>query len=568
MPRPPRSLAALLAPIALLALAGCRSETAPESADPAPSAPQASAVEGRVAAHWFGRQWPKNFLSGFRREHVDADFRQLAADGFDTVVLLVSWGDFQPVPEPCCRYDERAFERLRFLLDRAQAHDLKVMLRLGYAWSFHPEAGDSGERQQLLMNRPGHREAYRQFLARVSDEIAGHPGVVMAFMSWEDQWLRRLDDTVRADYAEYLATLPPPAPPAEALPDPLTDAARFHGFWDWLVIRKLYAPALDQFPNLSYEVRVDGEPRYENGPDGKPVVVEWLAHDGMYRLPEGHPVTVYWAPFWGALNQGEQLPAEKSLSLLAAMLEQAQSKSGGRRTFIGQFNFVDNTPGYGHNAVLRPEETPAFLHRAVCVMKANGVAGYGLWTARDYAENPLHNPAFGYGLEAWTLERASGPPDAALEALPSGDFQLRLAAGDRLSQQVPPRHGRMPVTGDALRDRVCVEAEVRAPGRLSASAGGESILLEFDGEGHQRRCADITPVPDDRGLAFSLQLQDGELALRDVQLFDHVQYGGLYDLEGRPGPLLEPVRRMNRDFRADPAPARCAGSAQDQRVPG
>jgi hypothetical protein len=564
MPRPHRSLAALLA---LLALAGCRSETAPESAAPPPSSP-ANAVEGRVAAHWFGRQWPKNFLSGFRREHVDEDFRQLAADGFDTVVLLVSWGDFQPVPEPCCRYDERAFERLRFLLDRAQAHDLKVMLRLGYAWSFHPEAGDSGERQQLLMNRPGHREAYRQFLARVSDEIAGHPGVVMAFMSWEDQWLRRLDETARADYAEYLTTLPPPTPAADTLPDPITDAARFHGFWDWLVVEKLYAPALDQFPNLSYEVRVDREPRYEDGPDGQPALVEWLAHDGMFRLPEGQPVTVYWAPFWGALNQGEQLPADKSLSLLAVMLEEARSKSGGRRLFIDQFNFVDNTPGHGHNAVLKPDEIPAFLHRSVCVMKQNGVAGYGLWTARDYAENPLHNPAFGYGLEAWTLERTAGAPDAALESLPSGDFQLRLAAGDRLSQHVPPRHGRMPVAGDALADRVCVEAEVRAPGRLSASAGGEAVWLDFDGEGRQRRCADIAPAPDAQGLAFSLQLQDGELALRDVQLFDHVQYGGLYDLDGKPGPLLDPVRRMNRDFRADPAPARCTGSAQDQRVPG
>jgi hypothetical protein len=564
MPPSSRTLAVLLA---LFVVAGCRPPPAPESTAPAavPS-PPASAVEGRVAAHWFGRQWPKNFLSGFRREHVDEDFRRLADDGFDTVVLLVSWGDFQPVPTPCCRYDERAFERLRFLLDRAQANGLKVMLRLGYAWSFHPEAGDSGERQQLLMNDPGHRDAYRQFLTRVSDEIAGHPGVVMAFMSWEDQWLRRLDESVRADYAEYLATLAPPAPATGALPDPMSDAARFHGFWDWLVIEKLYAPARGQFPNLSYEVRVDREPRYETGPDGKPVVAEWLAHDGMFRLPEGHPVTVYWAPFWGALNQGEQLPAEKSLSLLAVMLAEAQAKSGGRRLFIDQFNFVDNTPGHGHNAVLRPHETAAFLHRAVCVMQAGGVAGYGLWTARDYAENPLHNPAFGYGLDAWTLERAAGRPEDALEILASGDFQLRLAPGDRLSQQVPPRHGRLPVAGDALPDRVCVEADVRAPGRLAARAGGATVTLDFEGAGRQNRCADITPAPDAQGLAFSLQLQRGELSLRSVQLFDHVQYGGLYDLDGRPGPLLDPVRRMNHDFRSTPAPARCSTSSQDQPV--
>jgi len=50
-----------------------------------------------------------------------------------------------------------------------------------------------------------------------------------------------------------------------------------------------------------------------------------------------------------------------------------------------------------------------------------------------------------------------------------------------------------------------------------------------------------------------VQLRGGEIALREAMIFDHVQYGGLYDLEGRPGPLLEPVRRMNRDFRSDPA---------------
>jgi hypothetical protein len=133
---------------------------------------------------------------------------------------------------------------------------------------------------------------------------------------------------------------------------------------------------------------------------------------------------------------------------------------------------------------------------------------------------------------------------------------LRLADGDRLSQQVPYRHGRMLRPGDALPDRVCVEADVSAPGTLEARAGGEPVMLAFEAPGRQRRCADIAPRSDDEGLAFSVQLRGGALALREVMIFDHVQYGGLYDLEGRPGPLREPVRRMNRDFRSEPA--RCA----------
>jgi len=567
-PAMPRYLLRSLLLLAAVALAACRA--APPDAD-APAWPQQAAtatatanddvlsdpLQGRVAAHYFGRQWPKNFIAGFRREHVAEDFARLRADGFDTVVLVVSWGDFQPVIDPCCGYDERAFERLQFLVERAAEQELKVMLRLGYAWFFHPDAGDVEDRQHRLMNQPEARDAFQQFLARVSRELADQPHVVLGFMSWEDLWLRRMDESIRPDYLEYLATLPADPSRTDALPDPVDQPVLFHGFWDWLVIEKFYRPALPLFPRLSFEARVDREPRFEPGPDGAPVVAEWIGHEGMTRLPAGQALTIYWAPFWGAANQGEQLPAERSLQLLDALLRET-SDQGRRPLFIDQFNVVDNTPGHGTNAVLRPEEIASFLHQSVCLLKARGVVGYGLWTARDYAENSLHNPSFSHGLEAWDLQRASGPATAALQSLPSGDFQLRLAAGDRLAQRVPGRHGRLPRSGDALDDQVCVEAEVVAPGRLSVQAGaGPATTLEFDAAGRQRRCAALQPEPVDGDLPVLLVLQEGELALREVHVFDHVQYGGLYDLQGDPGPLLEAFRRMNRDFRAVPAPRRC-----------
>jgi hypothetical protein len=377
-------------------------------------------------------------------------------------------------------------------------------------------------------------------------------------MSWEDQWLRRIDASARADVDEYLATLPADAARPAALPDPATDAVGFHGYWDWLVREKLYAPARAALPNLSYEARVDREPRWTEGADGTRTVGEWLAHDGMAKLPEGSVLTVYWAPFWGALNEGEQLPAARSLELLAALLDESRAKSG-RPLFVDQFNIVDNTPGHEHNAVLKPAEIPAFLHRAVCTLRAHDVVGYGIWTARDYAESPLYNPAFGYGLDGWRLTRAdAGDAAAALETLPSGDFRVRLARGDTLAQAVPSRHGRLPRGDDALPDRACVGADVRTPGTLELSAGGDAVRLRFDATGEQRRCVDLAPRPADGRLDVVLRLRDGDLAVRDVQVFDHVQYGGMVDLDGAPGPLLEPVRRMNADFRAEPLPARCA----------
>ncbi len=544
------------------ALAAC-SPDAPLAVDEPARAPRAESgrvgdgIEGRVGVHYFGRQWPKNFIAGFRREHVAQDFARIRADGFDSVVLLVSWGDFQPGMSPCCTWDERAFERLHFLLDRADEAGLKVILRLGYAWFFHPDAGDVGDRQHRLVNDPQVRASYQRFLERLAGELQDKPQVVLGFMSWEDQWLRKIEETARPDYLAYLATLPPDPARGTDLPDPVADAALFHGFWDWLVIEKLHRPASGLFPGLSYEARVDREPRYETGADGKPVVAEWIAHEGMTRLPPGHALTIYWAPFWGALNQGEQLTAERSLELLGGMLHET-GRDGQRRLFLDQFNFVDNTPGHEQNAVLRPEEIASFLHRSVCVMKAGGVAGYALWTGQDYAENPLHNPAFGYGLEGWQLERRAGDAQAALQPLASGDFALALAEGDRLSQLVPARRGRLMRADDGISDQICLEADATAPATLQLQAGaGAAVALAFDGRGRQRACTAIEPVPVQGDLAFSVMVERGALRLRDVQLFDHVQYGGMYDLQGNPGPLHDAVRRMNRDFRAVPAPARC-----------
>jgi hypothetical protein len=522
-------------------------------------------LRGRVAAHWFGGQWPKNWLAGFRRADVAGDFATLKADGFDTVVLLVAWGDFQPVAAPCCTWDERAFERLRFVLERADAAGLKVMLRIGYGWSFHPEAGDVGERQQAVLNRDDVRAAYHAFVRRIGAEVAGRDEVVLAFMSWEDQWLRRVDPSAQALFDEYAATLPADAPRPAGLPDPTADARTFHGYWDWLVREKFYRPAVGTLPNLSYEARIDREPVWSTGADGERVVAEWLPHEGMYDLPGAPLLTIYWAPFWGALNRGEQLTAARSLELLTALLREARGR-GGKPLFVDQFNVVDNTPGHEHNAVLAPAEIPAFLHRAACVLRAEGVAALGIWTARDYAESPLYNPAFGYGLDGWTLRDGdAAAPASALEALAGGDFRVRLVPGRTLAQRVPARHGRLPRAGDALDDRTCVEADVRAPGVLQVRAGGAAATLSFAVAGRHRRCAAIVPAPGDDGLDVALTPESGDLAVRSVQVFDHVQYGGLRTLDGDEGPLLEPMRRLAADFRAEPLPARCAVPAPDAR---
>lgn len=186
-------------------LPGCRppaSTSAHAGADSKPTTVPTNAGEFSAisATHYFGRHWPKNFINAFRRSDVPADFQRIRDDGFNAVILLVSWGDFQSVFEPCCQYDERAFERLRFLLNEAKSAQLKVVLRVGFAWSFHPQAGDSHHRQHLLMNDPAVRQAYFAYIKRIAAELDGLEHVVLTFSTWEDLRLRHIEETAAADY--------------------------------------------------------------------------------------------------------------------------------------------------------------------------------------------------------------------------------------------------------------------------------------------------------------------------------------------------------------------------------
>jgi hypothetical protein len=509
-----------------------------------------------VAAHYFADHWPKNFISAFRQDRVAADFARLQDDGFNTVILLVSWGDFQPVYDPCCTYDERAFDRLRFLVEAAARADLDVVLRLGYAWTFHPASPTVATRTHDLMNDPAARSAFVAFADRIAQSLQDHPHVLLSFMSWEDQWLHRISERAQRDFLDYLSLLPAGTtrPGAMPYPEPQgADAPLFHGYWDWLVIYRLFEPVRAVLPKLSFEVRVDKDPIISASGDA----LWWLPHRAMYRQPGDSPISIYWAPFWGAANQGETLSAVEATALLAALLSEVRDFSGDREVFIDQFNFVDNTVGHEQNASIAPAQLGAFLDQATCAMLANNVIGYGIWTSRDYRESPLHNPAFAYGLEGWRLNGRSDPTaEQQLIRKDGADLELLLMPRDELTQRIPLARGRPlgtlkpPVT-------VCIEATAAVNADIAvavaAGAAGEPVRLHIAQGPSQQHCA-VLPSPvegSDQELRVSV-IAGGPVTLSGVWLFDHIQYGGVYDEWGEAGPAREPLQRLNQQFQNTP----------------
>lgn len=530
--------------------------TAPAHVPAAVEAPRPTRLQPPlVAAHYFGRQWPKNFIAGFRREHVAEDFAALRADGFNAVVLLVSWGDFQPGFALCCQYDARAFERLGFLIDRAEEAGLEVLLRVGYGWYFHPDGGDVFERIHRAMNDATARQAFFALLERLESEFGARRHLRMSFLSWEDLWLRRIDESARPDYLAFLASLAADDPLRHELPTdgqlPAADgphAAVFHRYWDWLLTERLMREASTRLSPLSLEARIDRDPLPIIGADGS-ADYRWLGHESSYRPPGADVMTLYWAPYWGAENRGETLDAERAATLFSALLAEARQHSGGRPLFVDQLNVVDNTLGHDHNAVLATGALPEFMHRAGCALKANGALGYGYWTVHDYAESPLYNPAFGYGLDGWQLRTGDGgAADVRLTANPLGDNRLDLRVGDTLSQIIPASRGRLPGRNRPLASQVCIVAHSDSGARLSADAGGPAVVLRL-APGHDgEACADIAPVPGEDRLTLNLTVTEGALSLGNVLLFDHVQTGGVYGRDGQPLALRDPLRTLNAAF--------------------
>ncbi len=497
-----------------------------------------------IAAHYFGRHWPKNFLNGYRRNEAAGDFRQLREEGFNTVILLVPWAELQPDISTCCRFDARAFARLRYLIDQADVAGLRVILRVGYYWSFAADGLDV--RYQRLLNDSSLRPTWIAFLREVQTKLASRPAVVMSFMSWEDLPLQLIDPSARSLYNTYLQArqLPPLAAKKRLPKRENAGMERFLGYWDWLLVNRIVVPASRILPGVSFESRIDSDAVTETGAGGKPST-RWINHKSTYFISGARAAVFYWAPFWGADNRGELVQADRALQLLQQLLDVVAAQVHGQPLFIDQLNVVDNTAGFDHNARIDPQQIGRFLAQLPCTLKRNHVIGYGIWTERDYRESSIYNPSFAYGMEDWTFAHASSAGAAGLQAVPGGDNELHMHAGDLLTQIIPIGRGR-----NGLPYHTCVTAIAKAPSTLHVDIGAGETLLHFFHRGSQEVCAAVGMVPpSDAAVTLRLRLGSGDLAVRDVYLFDHIQRGDVRDTSGAGGSMLQSLRSTNLAMR-------------------
>ena len=545
-PAVPRALVVALAvaACALLALAAWVLATRAE---------QRGGIATLRATHYWAGGYPKSFWDGLDPSRIDADYARIRAQGFNAVVLAVSWPEFHPRLTPAPAFDERAFRDLALLVGKAADHGLRVVLRVGFIWSFRPDAEmPNAVRVDAAFHDAAVHHAWLAFVEEVCRRVCSAPNFRLAFLSWEDLhpfnllgaepsrddpglrsvyagWLRERHDlaAVAARYGRAFATWD-----EVPLPERRSPAYEYVlAWWDDMLAERFFLPARARFPGLSFEERVDWDPVWTQGERA-----EWHRHPSVTGRAGAEVATLYYAVAWGMPNAGDVTDARSALSRFARLLELTAAQNPRDGLFVDQFNFFDNTPEFSTNTRLAEEEYDAMLAGAAEVLARHG-AGYALWLDEDYAANILYNPGFQRGLAGWEARGA-----ASVAAEPDGAAVLRLAAGAGVAQAIVAT-GRETGFERGSTGTLCMVGRALASATAGVRANGlpAPVALEF-GAVAERRCAAAPLAPEFR---LEIVAQDG-VELDRIELYHHVQHSRIRTLEGKPGPQAAALRELNR----------------------
>jgi hypothetical protein len=492
------------------------------------------------AAHYFGDGWPVNCWSDLSVAGARRDFRQMKEDGFNTVILVVPWRGFQIDQFPP-RYESAYLKLFKSLLRLAGRAGLLVILRVSYSHHICDEAAlTSQQLTHKLLTDPSYLPPWLDYLSRIRGLVRFSDNYYGAFLCWEEFWHqlmsyctetqeRRSELALETGFLEFVGA------GATCIPTAQEPAfADYHRFVNHR-LRELYLAARNCIPELAFEVRVDKDP-LQNAQG----TTDWLGNDDY--ADSSHLRCSYWAPFIGAANAGEQLSAGQALELLEYSLQ--EQTRGGVNTWqlIDQFNFVDDTFKYsGQHARIAETEIPDFLSAAGDLLVRHSM-GIGIWAWRDYVHNCIFNPGFQLGLKGWDIERGR------VDRIHCSRRGLQLAAGDEVGQSFwGMSHG---LHRKYRTDYLSLQVSLASADQvlLEASLDGKHYVSLLAGASPHSYTAQLpldNPVYGERGALFRLRVQTGSACISRVVLNQHSYQVGIRNLDGTPGPLLEPLRKLN-----------------------
>ena len=511
------------------------------------AAGQVYAAERLVkAVTYMGSEWTVNFWDS-ELSTLEQDFRQIREDGFNTVIIAVPWRQFQPDLN-AGDLNPEAYLRLRRIMAAGEETGLQVMLRMGYTWDNFDRVRDVSDRYRRLRTDPKARERWLSYAKSVYGTASSFKSFGGGFMTWEDFWgfMKETETNgsrlgraaVSSGYRDWLKENIPAeeialyygedaekATSSDAVfPGSESPARRFVYAWNDAWMNRLLEDTQEVFPGLSMEVRLDIDPvpnlyGYQDGcvhnetfPAGK---AAWTCC--MYSAAMGYPA-------------GTMISAGQGIKKARESLGDLRGNAG-KPVFIDQFLFTDNTPEFSHNAKLREDQIAEYITGMAPVIREAG-KGYAVWAYRDYADNVICNGQFAQGRKGWRLYGG----DIVAE---DGNAMLYLEKGDAAEQNLAHQFTVLPDE-----DHVDLRAEP------VSSAGGALLEISTGNAVKQVRVERAGLFRVSMGKSNSAELMirclEGNVRIDDVKVYSFVTEGGIYHMDGTPGPYLDAVRTLNR----------------------
>lgn len=493
---------------------------------------------------YFGDEWAINFWSS-ESHNMDQEMEKIHTDGFNSIILIIPWREFQPDTNSCT-YSDYTFDKLHQVMDAAQRHGLWVSLRLGYTWDYYSGENVTDRYEKLMWDRRT-QEAWLNYAKTIYEAAASHPNLYGGFITWEDFWnftykvpniagqyervqtasmcgftefvennytLEELRELYQEDIIRYSDVyMPKRSQPAMRI---------FYEFYDDF-LNRLLEDTQQVFPGLSMEVRLDGE--YIYNIEGTHYYYQHYNTYGCGGAP--YTAAMYGIPI-GQINNYEMLDANTAMTGTVRALDSVLAHSGGKKIYLDQYLYMDNTPEYNFNARIEEGQLPIYLNGMIPILKPR-IMGYGIWVYQDYKNNLLYNPQFALGTRGWSFDEGSHVIErdgSQMACIPSGG-QIRQKLNGRLN-------------GSWEEIFVSFTADSENSCNLNVFLGNEMKTVKVDGR--EEYCLTFDRTGD-----INLAIQSsGQAYVDNVNVYTYIQDGQLYDTDGNELSCIGAVRAMNQ----------------------
>lgn len=499
------------------------------------------------SATYFADEWPINFWNS-EMDNLDADFRQIKEDGFDSIILVIPWREFQPSMSPI-RYNQYAFDKLDIVMKTAAKMDLGVFLRIGYACDYYSnEESGSAERFWRFMGDSTVQEAWYAYLDKMYQTVRTYESFKEGFLTWEDFWgnlnvCSETDENIRIQKAEFMGyhkwikdnykieqynekygtnytvidVIPAPQRTEPAM------AAMFEFYDDFL--NSVLEKSQDKFPNLSMEVRTDFDVIYTK--EGN---MEYYKHTDTFSCMNSSFITIMYGIPMGFENVGERVSYKEALEKTEYTLQQFKLNSGNKPVYIDQFIFADNTPEFKNNAQIKEDELNDYLENVTDVLLKYS-KGYGIWTYRNYCANVVYNSQFALKDKEW-----NGNENVIFKK-DINSMVCKIGIGGRIEQIIPQE--RLYFNDNEYIFEFEVK-DLETPGTMLVTIGELIKTVEVKEKGKVVLNLSSNPPTN-----ISLESKDCCLTIDNIKLYAQVQQGYLYDENNNELQCIEGIRALN-----------------------